>query len=313
MVFKLAWEKSSLQHEISKSSINKMIKSVLPNAAIKNYHIISGGCANLNIKIELKENKTPFILRIYLRDKNAVFQEQKISNLLKNTLPVPSIIHIGSNDNYQFAILEFMPGIPLRDLLLSDDKCDIQGIMYEVGYMLSVISKHNYPDSNSLPQESFLDFAKKSLTNTHVISELDPQKISEINYLFYKYKDFLPKTNSQLVHGDFDPANILVKKKNGSWKVSAILDWEFSFSGSTLYDVANMLRYAHHMPLEFSSAFIKGLQDNNFILPHNWLISTHILNIFSLLDFLQRPDLQNKPSQRSDIHQLINHILKELG
>jgi Ser/Thr protein kinase RdoA (MazF antagonist) len=62
------------------------------------------------------------------------------------------------------------------------------------------------------------------------------------------------------VHGDFDPANILVDKVNDAWSVTGILEWEFAFSGSYLWDVANMLRYAHKMPLEFQNSFIDALE-----------------------------------------------------
>lgn len=81
--------------------------------------------------------------------------------------------------------------------------------------------------------------------------------ISKISHLFDKHVHLFPNDNERhLVHGDFDPANILVDRTEGIWKVTGILDWEFSFSGSALWDIANMLRYAHLMPPEFENAFL---------------------------------------------------------
>lgn len=78
---------------------------------------------------------------------------------------------------------------------------------------------------------------------------MSSETASKIRRYFNEYAYALPdKEEKHLVHADFDPANILVDKINGSWCVSGILDWEFSFSGSVLCDVANMLRYAHEMP-----------------------------------------------------------------
>jgi len=36
-------------------------------------------------------------------------------------------------------------------------------------------------------------------------------------------------------------ASLCGQQTNKRWKISGILDWEFTFSGSTLCDVANML------------------------------------------------------------------------
>jgi aminoglycoside/choline kinase family phosphotransferase len=78
-----------------------------------------------------------------------------------------------------------------------------------------------------------------------------------------------------LVHGDFDPTNILLDKINGSWVVAGILGWEFAFSGSCLWDVANMLRYAHKMPPEFQNSLLDALQRNGIKLPPDWRITAH--------------------------------------
>ena len=120
-------------------------------------------------------------------------------------------------------------------------------------------------------------------------------------------------TSSHLVHGDFDPANILVNQIKGVWEISGILDWEFSFSGSVLWDVANMLRYAHKMPPEFQTSFLKGLKSRDLILPENWLINVYLLNLISLIDCLKRSNPEIHPARCADIYDLINFILSALN
>ncbi len=63
---------------------------------------------------------------------------------------------------------------------------------------------------------------------------------------------------------------LTLNKVSNQWKVSAILDWEFAFSGSMLWDVANMLRYAHQVPANFEKAFISGLVQSGITLPKDW-------------------------------------------
>ena len=91
--------------------------------------------------------------------------------------------------------------------------------------------------------------------------------------------------------------------------MSGVLDWEFSFSGSVLWDVANMLRYAHKMPPEFQDAFLNGLDSGGVSLPENWSITIRLLNLLSLLDCLKRSAPDKRPNQCADIRGLIDHIL----
>ena len=119
-------------------------------------------------------------------------------------------------------------------------------------------------------------------------------------------------TNINLVHADFDPANIFVAEIDGKWKVSAILDWEFAYAGSWMNDVANILRYSHKMSESFEKSFLKGIEDNGLKLPKDWKMIVHEHNLASLLDSMTRHDLENCPNIREDICDLINHIIDEL-
>lgn len=133
-----------------------------------------------------------------------------------------------------------------------------------------------------------------------------------IKRLIEKLKMYLPdEAEHHLVHGDYDPANILVNKIDGQWKITEILDWEFAFSGSPLFDVANMLRYAHQMPATFETSFIQGVS-TRFTLPQHWRITTHLLNMISLLDCLTRCPIEQRPNQRADIYSLISYMIHQL-
>lgn len=234
---------------------------------------------------------------------------------------MPQIYFVGEVDNYQFAILEFMPGITVRDLLLGNESYNIDAIMHEVGEILAKIANHEFPkagffdkDLNIISehlQDGYLNFAKEALNNKIVLDQLDSETITKINFYLARY-EFPDQNEKQLVHADFDPANILVNKIDDNWKVSAVLDWEFSFSGSVLCDVANMLRYKHQMPAEFEESFLKGLKAGGITLPKNWHTKVHMLNLLSLLDCLVRSDPKNRPNQLVDIKELIKHILNKL-
>ncbi|HCJ1102230.1 TPA: GNAT family N-acetyltransferase [Legionella pneumophila] len=322
-MFKADWEKTSVTSQLPEGMVEKMVRLAYPDKKLISHELITGGCANLNIKIVVEDEKHPLILRVYLRDKDASYREQKLAALLKQTIPVPLTYYIGELEDYHFAITEFMPGMPLRDLLLGDAPHYLSTIMHELGAILSKIAAHEFSRTgffdkqlNVIPYESsdVIKFAQDCLGYKTVLAALTPEVISEILKVFEQYGHLFPDENGKhLVHGDFDPANILVEKVNGLWVVSGILDWEFSFSGSVLWDVANMLRYAHKMPPEFESSFIEALEKNGIKLEHTWRTAIHLLNLSSLLDCLKRADFQNNPNQCADIFELIQHILSELN
>lgn len=320
MTFKINWEKADTQNVLPREIIPKMIAAIYPNKKIKSYHVISGGCANINIKFQLKGNEKPQILRIYLRDKGSVYREQKIGALLKHEVPVPQINHIGNVDGYCFAMADFMPGESLRDLLLEDKSFNVCKMMYKIGALLSKIAQHKFAKAGFFGQDlqvitpitrdSYINFGNECLRDTVITSQLTSDTCAKINYHLEKHGYLFPDGHeNNLVHADFDPANILVNKVGNNWEVSGVLDWEFSFSGSILHDVANMLRYAHQMLPCFQEEFLAGLKSGGVILPETWRVTTHMLNLLSLLDCLKRSDPKQQPNRCADISALIDYIL----
>jgi aminoglycoside phosphotransferase (APT) family kinase protein len=334
VTFKANWEKTSTRLNLSEDLILKMLGTYYTgNNDIKSVSIIPGGCANINVLVQLNTSDTTVILRVYLRDKESVYREQKISSLLHKKLPVPEFYHIGEYNGYTFAIIEYLPGQTLRDLLLkgkapdispyapAELRCDKSDIMFKVGRTLGEIAKIKFPSSGffnknlevekDITSEGFVNFCFECLENNKVKATVPQEQREQIKNIFRVYKNLLPdEAASNLVHADFDPANILVTEVNGKIEVSGILDWEFSFAGSSLCDVANMLRYAHQIPNNYQESFLKGLRGSGYELPSSWQITVNLLNIVSLLDCLVRSDSKNRPNQIKDIQELINNILE---
>ncbi|WP_246214042.1 phosphotransferase [Kitasatospora viridis] len=92
-----------------------------------------------------------------------------------------------------------------------------------------------------------------------------------------------------LVHGDFNPKNVLVHRRAGQWAVAAVLDWELAFSGSPLFDVGNMLRFAHEYPPSFAAGFVDGFRGGNGRLDDDRLGLSRTLDLFALADILTAP------------------------
>lgn len=323
MTFKNNWEKADQHFQLEAATIENMLRMALPSNDLAFHEVISGGCANLNIKFSCKNSSTPLILRIYLRDKEAAYREQNLSILVKDSIPVPGIHFVGDLEDYRFAISEYKHGIPLRDVLLRGEIENIQDIMREVGEILAKIQEYRFFQSgffdknlqikDAISEDFCVTYTKNCLEHPTVIKKISNENTSKIYQLLEKYHFFFPNnTQSNLVHADFDPANILVQPIQGVWKISAILDWEFAFSGSTLCDMASMLRYAHHMPPEYEIGFLYGLQSGGVQLSENWRISIFLLNLLSLLDCLKHCPPEKRPNQCADICSLITFIIQYL-
>ena len=63
---------------------------------------------------------------------------------------------------------------------------------------------------------------------------------------------------ARLVHADANPKNVLVSRVGVGWRVDAVLDWEFSFSGCPYADFANMTRFEGSYPAGFAAGFRAG-------------------------------------------------------
>ena len=324
MTFKNNWETTDQQFQVSEQTIQAMVALALPGKKVVSHEVISEGCANLNIKINLVNELHPFILRIYLRDKEAAFREQKLAALMKPSIPIPEVYFVGDEGDFRFAITEYMPGISLRDLLLKHSNSNIKNIMYQAGQILASIQIYQFPKAGffdadlkvnqPLTKQSYITFARECLTHSMVLEKIGEETIDKIKRLLEKHGSLFPDENqTHLVHADYDPANILVDKIEGQWKITAILDWEFSHSGSTLSDVANMLRYAHHMPPIFEDSFLQGLQQSGVNLPENWRPRIDLLNLLSLLNCLVRCSAKEHPNRCVDICDLISNILSNLN
>ncbi|MFN7039383.1 MAG: phosphotransferase family protein [Alphaproteobacteria bacterium] len=320
-MFKSDWEKTDQLLKLDQNILKEMIAQFFPRGNLISCQIISGGCANLNSKIIV--DGSIYILRVYLRDKDACYREQKLAALIKSTIPIPEIYYISKIENYQFSIIEYMEGITLRDLILNHPNEDIKPVMREVGLILANIKKYQFLHAGFFGQDlkikqkisknEYIEFARNCLNNKIVQAVISERNIVHVNDCLNRYCNVLPEEpEHNLVHGDYDPANILVEEKEDKWKVSAILDWEFAFSGSSLVDIANMVRYAHKLPSTFTESFMLGLKEGGLILEDNWQTAVNLINLISLLELLTRSSLNQHPNRCKDLKELIEYLIQQL-
>ncbi len=125
-------------------------------------------------------------------------------------------------------------------------------------------------------------------------ARLDPASRAAWAGLCARHAGALTEIDAQarLVHADLNPKNLLVMRAGDGWQVTAVLDWEFSFSGCPYADAANMVRFAADYPPGFADGFLDGFaghQAAGLPPPGDWLYLGRVLDMFALSDLVTRP------------------------
>jgi aminoglycoside phosphotransferase (APT) family kinase protein len=97
---------------------------------------------------------------------------------------------------------------------------------------------------------------------------------------------------ARLVHADANPKNVLVSRGRDGWRVAAVLDWEFSFSGCPYTDFANMMRLSGDYPAAFVDGFRSGFAaalPADLARDEDWPYLGRVMDMFALSDLVTRP------------------------
>ncbi len=106
----------------------------------------------------------------------------------------------------------------------------------------------------------------------------------------------------RLLHADYKPTNLLL----ADGAVSAVLDWEFAWSGCKLFDVGQLFRWSHRYPADFQTGFVSGYSEHQD-LPDDWLARARLLDLLNLIGFLD--DAEERPVLFSEVTELLLRTL----
>lgn len=93
-------------------------------------------------------------------------------------------------------------------------------------------------------------------------------------------------SGASLVHGDLNLSNVLVEPSDIGWRITGIVDWEFAFSGSPIFDLTSILR-GRSDDTVFTSAVAEGFSEQGRPLPDSWLTAARVLDDLQMWEFLR--------------------------
>jgi Ser/Thr protein kinase RdoA (MazF antagonist) len=241
--------------------------------------------------------------------------EAAVMTAARLLVPVPQVLLVrpASDETRSAMVIEHVAGSLLSEVLATEP--DLGGLGAEVGGIVAMIGSLKFerpgffadaqltippehPWSEQLPQ-----IAAACMATTN---RLDTATRSAWLQLCEAHAPALARIDSQarLVHADVNPKNFLVERSPSGWHVTAVLDWEFSYSGCPYGDAANMVRFAADYPRDFVDGFLAGFrahQPADLPLPDDWLYLGRVLDMFALSDLVTRPAGHPIADQAADL------------
>lgn len=317
---KESWERTSKNIHINYETISTMISQVFRGKRLIKAERTETGLSSGTYKIQIEGSATPFLLRISAGGLDAASKEKAIAERLSGVVPVADYIYLDTSRNlieYDWALLEWKEGVLLRDIMQRGEKRQIAKAAESVGDILARIHSHTFDcpgflagdltiaNPFNMGEDEFYSFISGSLDGAATGHWLGAEVTEMVRSFCVSHRLLLTEIHEQsvLVHSDFNGLNILMLDSPNGTEVSAVLDWEFSFSGRRYVDIGNMLRYEHENSL-FERHFIKAYQDSGGFLNENWVQLSKLEDLIALCDLLNRSTLE-MPNRISDLRRLI--------
>ncbi|MFQ6027101.1 MAG: phosphotransferase family protein [Dehalococcoidia bacterium] len=257
-----------------------LIQSFLRGRTPQSVELFESGKINTNYKLTFTDDDS-YVLRLYRRDNSQ--RESYVMGLVRDLVPVPDMIDRGES----WAVFSFLPG------QLLENTPQHTGAAAEVLARLASVAFDSTGwisgdgSVSPFPFNGVRGYIAEILQNSTVRSWVGPERSEAIVEIIENESQRLDELEAQscLVHGDFNPTNILIHEGN----VSGVLDWEFCHSGTHYMDIGNLLRNtdpAYHQDIQ------SGLARGGLNLPVDWQERAELIDLTSHLESLS--------SQRAD-------------
>ncbi len=135
-------------------------------------------------------------------------------------------------------------------------------------------------------------FMQSCLDNANLQRRLGPERCYRLHRCLTQRPDLHgPSVTHQLCHSDFNQKNFLIRRNaNGRHHLAAVLDWEFAFSGSSVIDIGNLLRFEHESPAVESGWFADAYRAAGGHLDKAWREQALFADLLAQCAFLIAPE-----------------------
>jgi aminoglycoside phosphotransferase (APT) family kinase protein len=231
--------------------------------------------------------------------------EAAVMDAARAYVPVPRVLLVmpPADGTRPVMLLEHVAGTPLSSVLADGPYDGMTELGAEVGRAVAAIGAVSFDRPGFFADERLAvreerpwsrQLPEIAATCMSAASRLDPATRRAWTDLCAAHAPALAGVDdhARLVHADINPKNILVTRAPGGWRVDAVLDWEFSYSGCPYGDAANMARFGDGYPAGFLDGFRTAFARHRpagLPLAGDWGYLGRVLDMFALSDLMTRP------------------------
>lgn len=288
----------------SQEKIFAVIRDIEILPRITGIEKLTDGFSHVNYRLSADDGRD-FVLRISGKSKREFESEISILGKVADLIPVPKVLYAQVENidiGRHIAIQEFVPGRLLSHVEEELRPREIEQIAKHLGVILAKIHSIKFESAGFLGgnfsvvepfqsfKEGYFGYMNLCLASELVAKNLAPDLLVRLKKYVVQnssISDELAQT-SNLTHSDFNQKNILVDRHEGVWRVTSILDWEFSFSGCPLIDFGNFFRFEDEMSSHYRTPLEVAYRGAGGTLVDDWRKQARYLDILSMLQFLNR-------------------------
>lgn len=318
-----AWERRTPALPLDPATASWRVERALPGARVLAVEPLGGGLCNTNcaVTVEHEAQTRRVVLRLYQQDPRACGKEAAILARLAGRVPLPALLHAEAHpaDGPPFLVLEHVDGVRLVEALEQVPAAEAGALGRAVGAALAAIHAERLPSCGFLGPglevseplagvRAGLEGFLAALLAGRPGERLGPERAAVEAWAAARTPELEAlEGDPRLVHADFKPTNLLVRRGPQGWRLAAVLDWEFAFAFTPPFDVGQMLRRDDLLPPAYRAAFLAGYRDGGGTLPTGWERLIRLIDLVNLLCFLDGPD--ERPRVHADARALIARTL----
>jgi aminoglycoside phosphotransferase (APT) family kinase protein len=301
------WTRADEAISLTNSELEILVQPAFPRTRVLHSQPAAGGLANTNIRVMLYDRKTPIMVKIFTRDPGQAQKEFRINSAIDGAIPIPEFFHF-SVDNpvtgHPYAIMQWMDAPRLELVYPKLSHTELMQLGRSLGTVLQNIHHYKFPTTGMLDSKlkvstpidtgsaGMLTFAQECLLEKNGKERLGEEFTEEIFKFIRSYGPLLDawKGKPCLTHSDFGGSNILVNDVGNGWEVAAVLDWEFAFSGTPLFDFGNLLRPPFGSVEGLAETITNVYMETGGELPTDWRRLIRLADLSAWFDFVARPN-----------------------
>lgn len=226
-----------------------MIQKVLDGKEIRKLNLISTGWTNIVYEVETEDSN--YFFR-FPRDDfwiRTIVKDCEFAQFIKGkTSYTTSDLTLLNDHSRFFSMHPKVKGQALTEKMNDLNPEEIEQVSYEIADFMNQLHHVKFQ------KEEIFSCDNIGLNLVDFLDELIEMHLDKENKVFWKYDEFSKKENNCLVHGDFNPGNIIIDENN---HIAAVIDFGFGGFGNKYFDISRIIG---RLPKDFKEPIIRNYE-----------------------------------------------------